>query len=110
MARKTNGTGTTRGKKTAPPAQVAPEQQAPMQVVPAVPPEVRKNVTPINLAVKKPTVDLDEEIRRRAYELYLERQGTAGDQAQDWLRAEREIRARYAGQNQSALAASQGRN
>jgi hypothetical protein len=109
MARKTTGTGSTRSKKPAQPTSVAPEQQAPMQVAPQVLPEVRKNVTPINLAVKKANVDLDEEIRRRAYELYLERQGTAGDQAQDWLRAEREVRARFAAQNQSALAASQGR-
>jgi hypothetical protein len=110
MARKTNGTGTTRSKKTVPPTEVAPVQQAPMPVVPAVLPEVRKNVTPINATVKKPAVDLDEEIRRRAYQLYLERQGAAGDQAQDWFRAEREVRARYAAQNQSALAASQGRS
>jgi hypothetical protein len=110
MARKTNGTGTTRTKKTVPSTEVASVQQASTPVVPAVLPEVRKNVTPISLAVKKPTVNLDEEIRRRAYELYQERQGTPGDQAQDWFRAEREVRARYAKQNQSALAAGQGRS
>jgi len=32
-----------------------------------------------------------EEIRRRAYEIYLERQGHAGDALDDWLRAEREL-------------------
>ena len=111
MARKTTGNGTTRSKKPAQPISAAPEQQqAPMQVAPQVLPEVRKNVTPINLAVKKANVDLNEEIRRRAYELYLERQGAAGDQAQDWFRAEREVRARFTAQNQSALAASQGRS
>ncbi|MFZ3263959.1 MAG: DUF2934 domain-containing protein [Terriglobales bacterium] len=106
MARKTYGTGTTRGKKTAPPTEATPLQQAPVQVVS----EVRQNVTPINLAAKKTNVDLDEEIRRRAYELFLERQGAAGDPAQDWLTAEREVRARYAGQNHSAFAAGQGRS
>jgi hypothetical protein len=33
-----------------------------------------------------------EEIRRRAYEIYLERDGRAGDALADWLRAERELR------------------
>jgi hypothetical protein len=32
-----------------------------------------------------------EEIRRRAYEIYLERNGLAGDALDDWLRAEREL-------------------
>jgi hypothetical protein len=40
-------------------------------------------------------MDVNEEIRRRAYEIYLERRGTAGDEHQDWLSAEREIRARH---------------
>ena len=33
----------------------------------------------------------NEEIRRRAYEIYLERNGDAGDELDDWLRAEREL-------------------
>jgi hypothetical protein len=33
----------------------------------------------------------DEEIRRRAYEIYLERGGLPGDEIDDWLRAEREL-------------------
>jgi len=105
MARKTTGTGTPRNKKTTPPTEASAVQPAPLPVVP----EVRNNVTPINLAVKKSNVDLDEEIRRRAYELYLERHGATGDAAQDWFKAEREVRARYAGQP-SALAAGQGRS
>jgi hypothetical protein len=32
-----------------------------------------------------------EEIRRRAYEIYLERNGLPGDALDDWLRAEREL-------------------
>jgi len=32
-----------------------------------------------------------EEISRRAYEIYLERDGHAGDALDDWLRAEREL-------------------
>ncbi len=48
--------------------------------------EPRKNVVPINL---------DDEIRRRAFELYQERGTAAGNEAEDWLTAEREVRQRY---------------
>ena len=33
----------------------------------------------------------NEEIRRRAYEIYLERGDLPGDEIDDWLRAEREL-------------------
>ena len=33
----------------------------------------------------------DEEIRRRAYEIYVERGRRPGDELDDWLRAEREL-------------------
>jgi Protein of unknown function (DUF2934) len=33
----------------------------------------------------------DEEIRRRAYEIYLERGEQPGSDLEDWLRAEREL-------------------
>lgn len=46
----------------------------------------RKNLVPINL---------DDEIRRRAYELYQHRGSGSGSEADDWLTAEREIRQRY---------------
>jgi Protein of unknown function (DUF2934) len=48
--------------------------------------ETRKNVVPINL---------EDEIRRRAYELYEERGARAGSEAEDWFNAEREVRQRY---------------
>jgi len=46
----------------------------------------RKNLVPINL---------DDEIRRRAYELYQQRGSRSGSEAEDWLAAEREVRQRY---------------
>jgi hypothetical protein len=49
-------------------------------------PEPRKNVVPINI---------EDEIRRRAYELYQQRQPGSGSEAEDWLTAEREVRQRY---------------
>jgi hypothetical protein len=34
-----------------------------------------------------------DEIRQRAYEIYVSRNGQAGDAIQDWLQAEHELRA-----------------
>jgi hypothetical protein len=34
---------------------------------------------------------MDERIRQRAYELYLQRDNSPGDELDDWLRAEAEI-------------------
>jgi hypothetical protein len=48
--------------------------------------EVRRTVVPINL---------EEEIRRLAYQLYEERGCTPGHENDDWLFAEREILSRY---------------
>jgi hypothetical protein len=33
----------------------------------------------------------EEEIRARAYEIYLQRGGQPGDEVEDWLQAEREL-------------------
>ncbi len=106
MARKTTGSSSTpRGKKSA-----ASIQPPVMQVAPEVVTDVPKNgksaikiqdkfgasnSVPSNL-----NLNLEEAIRRRAYELYLERRATAGgengygDENQDWLMAEREVRSR----------------
>jgi len=82
MARKTTGNGISSRKKSGvsiPPAAV--------QVAPGV----RKDGKPANQV----PVNLEDEIRRRAYELYLQRAAAAGngsgDENQDWLIAEREI-------------------
>jgi len=96
MARKTTGRSTTtRSKKTAtsiPPAAV--------QVAPDLGKEIPKNGKSANaVAGKVVASNLEEEIRRRAYELYLQRRATAGSESgnedQDWLVAEREILARH---------------
>jgi Protein of unknown function (DUF2934) len=34
---------------------------------------------------------VEDQIRRRAYDLYLEREGGAGSDVEDWLRAEAEV-------------------
>lgn len=43
---------------------------------------------------KIPAEPVEEEIRRRAYELHLERGGAHGNDMADWLRAEQEVRQR----------------
>jgi hypothetical protein len=48
--------------------------------------EPRKNVVPINI---------EEEIRRRAYELSQQREPGTGSEAEDWFKAEREVMQRY---------------
>lgn len=48
------------------------------------------NVVPINL---------EDEIRRRAYEIYEQRGAVSGNEADDWLTAEREVRQRYRAQS-----------
>jgi hypothetical protein len=53
--------------------------------------EARQNVVPINL---------DEEIRRRAYELWEQRGHEPGHENEHWLLAEQEITSRYNGQRQ----------
>ncbi len=125
MARKTDATTTTRKKKVSPPteaaavqpAQTAPEVRSAEVRTPEARNDVRRNVTPINVAPVKPAVkkqaatidnvNLNEEIRRRAYELFLQRNGAPGDPAADWIVAEREVRARLTGK-EAAFAATQG--
>jgi Protein of unknown function (DUF2934) len=41
-----------------------------------------------NIPQKESTID---DIRIRAYELFVARAGTPGDEVQDWLQAEREL-------------------
>jgi DUF2934 family protein len=78
MARKTNGSPAPNRKKKA--------------VVSTTP----TNVSSIEDARKNlQDARLEDEIRRRAYEIYLERNGSPGDEHQDWLSAEREVRARH---------------
>jgi len=129
MARKTNGTTTPNSRKK---TQI-PDSPATVQVTPEVKPEVRqqlsheqvaresvgreevrkdvpKNGTPANhVPVNLASPNIEEQIRRRAYELYLQRRATAGsesgDQNQDWLIAEREIRSRQGDRRQFGMAA-----
>jgi hypothetical protein len=88
MARKTTGNTTTRSKKN-----VGTIQPVSVQVAPEVP-KVSKSTNPAPA-----TANIEEQIRVRAYELYLQRRATAGsangNPNQDWLIAEREVLSRH---------------
>ena len=71
-----------------PEVKITPEPRKKLEVVKSEP----RRVVPINI---------DEEIRRRAYELYEQRGAGSGHEADDWLAAEQEVRQRYH-QQQSA--------
>jgi len=112
MPRKTTGNTTgSRSKKTAGAVPLAEVQVAPelgKEVAKGAPKNGKPvNVVPISLNLN---INIEDQIRRRAYELYLERRATAGyesgDQNQDWLMAEREIRSRLGGSEQAFGAAA----
>lgn len=88
MARKTTGNATTRSKKN-----VDAVQPVNVQVAS----EVSKISKSTNLVPA--TANIEEQIRVRAYELYLQRRATAGsvhdNPNQDWLIAEREVLSRH---------------
>jgi hypothetical protein len=73
--------------ETRPEPKIKPEPRR-LEVMKSDPP---KNVVPINLV----PINLEDEIRRRAYELYLQRGNSSGSEAEDWFTAESEIRQRY---------------
>jgi hypothetical protein len=97
MARKTTGSVPTRSKKTAGSVHPAAVQGA------SEVPNIGKSTNVVPFPVP---AGVEEEIRRRAYELYLERRATAGDadgnENQDWLIAEREILSRIGVQDRHA--------
>jgi hypothetical protein len=69
----------------------ASEIQTEIQELKKALPEARKNVFPINL---------DEEIRRRAYELWEQRGHEGGHETEHWLLAETEVLSRYSNPRQ----------
>jgi hypothetical protein len=48
--------------------------------------------TPAPATGRAPTVVTEQQIRERAYQIYLARNGRPGDPAADWAQAERELR------------------
>lgn len=53
---------------------------------------MKKEVARTKLAATAETQNIEEEIRRRAYELFEARGGEDGHELEDWLRAEDEIK------------------
>jgi hypothetical protein len=55
----------------------------------------------------KETPSLEERIRRRAYELYVQRGNESGSELDDWLQAEEEIRVKIKNPHYSQMAGRQ---
>jgi len=105
MARKDTGSITPRKRK----ATVAVEPPVVQPTDGQVAPEAGQDMAATGILPGQTDLNLDEEIRRRAYELYLERNGASGDPNRDWFIAEREVRSRYASAGHpSAFAARTG--
>jgi len=128
MPRKSSDSTTPRSRKTAKPAESTTVQPTPVTTAPETLGKVSAAAVPTNTpapiavmpvrtgtrpaptslsgvnrsSVNQTGSNLDEEIRRRAYELYLQRNGSSGDPVRDWFVAEREVRARHATAGQSA--------
>jgi hypothetical protein len=84
----------TNGAPIAPPVSAtAAENISGMREVRKTAPDTRKNIVPINL---------DEEIRKRAYELWEENGRESGRDNEYWLSAEREILGRYSATRQQS--------
>jgi len=83
------------------PRTTTPKQNVPAETNIASMPEARVATTPDVKAVEPkkyfpPTpINVEDEIRRRAYELAEKRGFTPGYENDDWLLAEREVLARY---------------
>jgi len=84
----------TNGAPIAPPVTATPaESFSEIREVRRTASDPRKNIVPINL---------DEEIRRRAYELWEEHGRDSGHDDEYWLSAEREVLGRYTAQRQQS--------
>ena len=91
-----------------PDVQAVAGETTPAQAKPEIKPEARitseprKKLEVVKTELRRVVpINLEDEIRRRAYELYKQRGTATGSEAEDWLAAEREVRQRYR-QQQSA--------
>jgi hypothetical protein len=59
-------------------------------------PVTKMQTVPVKGTTKQtpPHEPSDEEIRQRAYEIYLAKGGAPGNEVEDWLQAEREVRSK----------------
>jgi hypothetical protein len=78
------------------PIQVKPEAKPEIKPEAKITTEPRKKLEVVKTEPRRVVpINLEDEIRRRAYELYKQRGTGKGSEAEDWLAAEREVRQRY---------------
>jgi hypothetical protein len=79
-----------------PDVQATAAEATPIKPEAKVTPEPKKKLEVVKTETRRVVpIKLDDEIRRRAYELYQQRGAGSGSEAEDWLAAEREVRQRY---------------
>jgi hypothetical protein len=91
VARETHSQESTQDSAVEPPSRPAPESKAKQVKAEPRKLEVMKNESRRNLV----PINLEDEIRQRAFELYQQRGSRPGSEAEDWSAAEEEIRQRY---------------
>ena len=65
----------------------------PSSVIPSLPEVIPMPATARAIEPQIETLTLEDRIRRRAYELYVQKGNQSGSELDDWLQAEEEIRA-----------------
>ena len=94
MAEKTTGNRTPRKTQSTRKPSQSPAKPGPVSIKTGGPqPDTR--IHPANTPATQAHPRIEEEIRQRAYELYVERGRQDGFEAEDWARAETEILGRY---------------
>ncbi len=96
-ARESNETPKKRSRKAKPADGVGTETAQPVTTAPAIAETTpgSKVLTAAATPKNAHTVVPEEQVRRRAYELYLQRGGQGGSPEQDWFQALQEIAGRH---------------
>ena len=95
MAEKTTGNRTPRKTQTTKKPSQSPAKPGPVSIKTGGPQPGMTSISPANVPATQVHPGIEEEIRQRAYELYVERGRQDGFEAEDWARAETEILGRY---------------
>jgi len=79
-----------------------PKAKTPRTIKPKAEKKVLQMPEASNGNGSSPNLELESEIRERAYEIYAQRGYTNGREAEDWLEAEREVLARHTDNTRTA--------
>ena len=95
MADKITGNRTARKTQSTKKPSQSPPKPGPVSIKTGSSQPGTTSISPANVPATQLHPGIEEEIRQRAYELYVERGRQDGFEAEDWARAETEILGRY---------------